>query len=626
MTGLAAASASGRAQSCAIPSSDAGYWTRPFGSFTEMDGGPTQLANAEIAHAVVLPSATDDRDQIRVLLICRTNCASVYPTESQASACNRSFVWYPQEDPGAVTALAGPSFGYTGTSDPFCSGHAVGADGSVLMVGGLNSPEHCFNTASCIQIGSSGGDDNLPVGHRRVYRLDTSVDPPTWVTDETWPAATVREHWYPAVVVLHDGTIFIAGHGGAPSNLLADGCPVPDWPYVETAPFTLDQVFEILDPVAGIVGDAHNLSLIGGSEACGLPAEPLRAGVYPRLHLLSTGKLLHGNASGYTGHPGPSSRLMNFKTPPCPGSLRWEFATSNPAHHRDGGNSIHLVVRDASVPAGIRDFVYAIGGIQFGDEDPCEGAGPIWSTVQRFNGVSEQWESRAALPSGRVNANTVILPTGALLTIGGTNAIGNVCEPDFTTLEYFPTEVFGATLGDQWFVRADLGCPREYHSVAGLLPDGRVFVGGGVSGACTGGKNAMHTVEIHSPGYYFSGQRPQITDWPDPYPPEGQEITNGEVFPDPIDVSLSCDPSNTVKRVVLIRSGSATHAFDMNQRYVELAFTPLAGSAHPNFSLTVQAPVDGYSAPPGYYLLFVVDANDLPSAGRWVKVVNPTTP
>jgi hypothetical protein len=162
--------------------------------------------------------------------------------------------------------------------------------------------------------------------------------------------------------------------------------------------------------------------------------------------------------------------------------------------------------------------------------------------------------------------------------------------------------------------------------VAGLLPDGRVFVAGGSAQLLPPGMHALevyHTVEIFSPEYMFRGGRPVVAQWPHPagasidYSPPGQPEVKFD-----IDVTLSCDSGNTVSRVVLIRSGSTTHSFDMNQRYVEMPFLVKATSSYPNFELEVTGPASGFVAPPGYYLLFVIDANGLPSEGRWVRVMD----
>ncbi len=66
--------------------------------------------------------------------------------------------------------------------------------------------------------------------------------------------------------------------------------------------------------------------------------------------------------------------------------------------------------------------------------------------------------------------------------------------------------------------------------------------------------------------------------------------------------------------VTLVRAGSVTHAFNQDQRLVPLAFVPTTGG------LTVQAPANANLAPPGYYLLFILDTNGVPSVAKFVRL------
>ena len=70
-----------------------------------------------------------------------------------------------------------------------------------------------------------------------------------------------------------------------------------------------------------------------------------------------------------------------------------------------------------------------------------------------------------------------------------------------------------------------------------------------------------------------------------------------------------------IKSVALLRCGSSTHAFDPDQRYVGLAMASVAKD-----ELVVAAPPNRNVAPPGYYLLFVVDTDGVPSVGSFVLV------
>ena len=67
----------------------------------------------------------------------------------------------------------------------------------------------------------------------------------------------------------------------------------------------------------------------------------------------------------------------------------------------------------------------------------------------------------------------------------------------------------------------------------------------------------------------------------------------------------------------LVRLSATTHSFNHNQRYLALSFTQDATR------LTVQAPANGNLAPPGYYMLFIVNANGVPSVAQFVRFPAP---
>src|SRR5262249_55607413 len=73
------------------------------------------------------------------------------------------------------------------------------------------------------------------------------------------------------------------------------------------------------------------------------------------------------------------------------------------------------------------------------------------------------------------------------------------------------------------------------------------------------------------------------------------------------------NPTN-ISSVALVRNGSVTHAFDMDQRLIALSFTPGSGV------LTVTAPPNGNIAPPGYYMLFLLDNSGVPSVASFVQL------
>jgi hypothetical protein len=66
--------------------------------------------------------------------------------------------------------------------------------------------------------------------------------------------------------------------------------------------------------------------------------------------------------------------------------------------------------------------------------------------------------------------------------------------------------------------------------------------------------------------------------------------------------------------VSLIRLGAVTHAFDQNQRFQRLAFTADATG------LTVRAPSSSNRAPPGHYMVFILNGAGVPSVARIIRI------
>ena len=77
---------------------------------------------------------------------------------------------------------------------------------------------------------------------------------------------------------------------------------------------------------------------------------------------------------------------------------------------------------------------------------------------------------------------------------------------------------------------------------------------------------------------------------------------------------MTTPDANSIKSVVLIRAGAATHSFDFEQRFVGLTYQVVGGGLQP------KAPANGNVAPPGYYLLFIVNNDGVPSVARFVHL------
>jgi hypothetical protein len=193
----------------------------------------------------------------------------------------------------------------------------------------------------------------------------------------------------------------------------------------------------------------------------------------------------------------------------------------------------------------------------------------------------------------RAFQNMTVLPDGNVLVTGGGTALDGA---DVTKAVLEP-ELWSPST-ETWATLTRAAIPRLYRSTALLLPDGRVLVAG--SGSDGASVNQTRG-EIFSPPYLFKGARPTITGAP-------AIVEYGSTF------SVATPDAASIARVSLVRPGAVTHGFDQDQRIVSLAFT--AGAS----SIAVQAPADATLAPPGYYMLFLVNAAGVPSIAPFVQV------
>jgi hypothetical protein len=210
----------------------------------------------------------------------------------------------------------------------------------------------------------------------------------------------------------------------------------------------------------------------------------------------------------------------------------------------------------------------------------------------------QAWRQTASMAFARDFHNLTLLPDGKVLVTGGGTTIG-ASDPATAVLD---AELWSPG-SETWTTMARMQVPRRYHSIALLLPDGRVLVaGGGRNYAVGSAPNQFDRLnaEIFSPPYLFKGVRPIITSAPATL----QYNTNFSVVtPDALRIAS----------VSLVRLGAVTHAFNMNQRFLNLTFQPVSGG------LTVWAPTNANLAPPGDYMLFILDGNGVPSVASMVR-------
>jgi hypothetical protein len=203
------------------------------------------------------------------------------------------------------------------------------------------------------------------------------------------------------------------------------------------------------------------------------------------------------------------------------------------------------------------------------------------------------WTATGSMAVARRQTNLTILPDGKVLMTGGTSQCGFSNEGGAV----FAAEVWDPATG-QWTTLASAGVVRVYHSTTALLPDGRVLSTGSGDG---GGVTEQRSYEIFSPPYLFKGPRPA-------YNLASTSMRYRQPF------TVATPDAAAIRKVTLIRLASSTHAFDMGQRLNTLAFEAAANGQ----SLTLTPPSAGRKAPPGPYLLFILNDEGVPSVAQTV--------
>ncbi len=302
--------------------------------------------------------------------------------------------------------------------------------------------------------------------------------------------------------------------------------------------------------------------------------------LYPRMHLLPNGNVFYSGSS-------TNSALFN------PSNETWtqNVASTIYSGTRTYGSSVLMPLTRAN---GFKPRVMIFGG-----------GSPATATTEiiDLSVANPKWASGVAMSQARIEMNATILPSGQIIATGG-----SVNDEDAST-ESLNADVYDSVSGARSSGGAN-AFARLYHSNSILLPDATVLL---VGGNPARGTYESH-MEIYTPAYLYnsSGQlatRPTITS------------VSSSVLGYNAGFTITTPNASTISSVVLMRAGAVTHAFDMDQRMVGLSFT--AGSG----VLNATTPTNGNLAPPGYYLLFVLNSSGVPSVAQFVQLMTtPGTP
>jgi hypothetical protein len=210
-----------------------------------------------------------------------------------------------------------------------------------------------------------------------------------------------------------------------------------------------------------------------------------------------------------------------------------------------------------------------------------------------LNQPAPTWQFTSPMAFARRHHNLTALPTGEVLATGG------VSGPVFNDVStgVHAAELWNPSTG-QWTTLASNAITRGYHGTSLLLPDGRILNAGSGEGA---GAPDQRNAELFSPPYLSRGARPVIASAP-------TEVAYGAQF------AVQTPDAGAITKVSLIRLGAVTHAFDENQRFQWLSFT--AGSD----ALTITAPTSPNRTPPGHYMLFILNGNNVPSVAKIIRI------
>jgi hypothetical protein len=424
----------------------------------------------------------------------------------------------------------------------YCSGHSLLADGRVVVAGGHLSK---FNSDRSNKV-------NLEwTGSPQIHFFDYTSN--TWLLNQT---QMNEGRWYPSTMPMGNGNNLIVG---GMINQDVDGS------------FIYNLIPQIYNATNGTIVTLSNASRL-------IPT-------YPWMYAAPGGAV--GSRAFYAG-PGPDT---GFLTLTGQGSWGPAIPTAYGFLRSPGG------VHQSTSVLYDEGKILNVGGVNMsGQTDPS--TAPPTNTAEAIDLklTSPSWRAVAPMNYPRQHHTATLLPDGKVLVTGGSSAAGfsNVSGAVYAAEMWDPA-------AQTFAVMSSMSVPRLHHSVALLLPDGRVLVGG--SGE-TGfpGEVDHRDVQFYSPPYLFKGARPVITSL-------NTSINYGQPF-------LVGTTANNIAKVVLIRLGAVSHGFNFNQSVSQLNFKKRNSAS----VLDVTAPIDRNIVPPGHYMLFIVTSSGIPSTARIVQI------
>ena len=424
-----------------------------------------------------------------------------------------------------------PKDGTWKAANIWCAGQTFTADGELVVFGGnLEFPNPTAIPPTDYK------------GLNKVYTFDPF--------SETWQEQPDMAHgrWYPSGIRLPDGRIPI----------------LSGWD--ESGLDVMNEDVEIFNP-ASTIGGTGSIGLIGHTGGTG---EPPTGEYYPHMFAMPSGKTLI---------VGPDQFNTWYMNTPTASSFSWS-PVAPLDQRRLWGTAVML-----PSATGVSGKIMALGGTN-------ESTVHSTNTTAVFDesNPGAGWQSAASNVIGRGHANTVLLPDGSMVEVGG--GVGSdptipgydAASRQFAAYpEQRQIELWDPATG-QWQLGPAQAESRAYHSTAMLLPDGRVMSAGD---DFNGGINQRHRRDLQAAlpvqGHASVDHRP----------PRRRSSS--------APASRSTTPDDDITKATLMAPSAVTHAVDMNQRFVALQVTQHDGC------VDLVAPANANVAPSGWYMLFLLN-------------------
>jgi hypothetical protein len=464
------------------------------------------------------------------------------------------------------------------TRNLFCSGHCFLPDGRLFVAGGQSTNNHLvYVILSALSVlpailkifGKEAADHDI-------HTFDPDSEKEEWHYYHRIKMPKAR--WYPTCVTLPDGkAMIVSGTYAHAYHSLFGG-------FINTD-------YEVFDP---------------STNTLSKPAKFIeKIDLYPFLHVLPGGMLfVHSKDTTHFWNIAESKVIPNT-----------EFRTKSKGTRTYPGMGSCVLLplnqqqQEATSTTVDTAKILLIGGstsISPNNNTDATDIAEIFTVDSRNPANSQGWDILPSKPIKRFLCDSVLLPDGTVLVTNG--AKKGVADDNKEAVKEI--ELFNPS-NNSWTVIDTLQKPRLYHSSAVLLPNGRVLVAGStghnwIKSTLAPADHFEHNVEVIEPPYLpeNSNSRPKIETFP-------SSISYRSSF----EVSTTDNTAYDIKMVSLIRLSSTTHNNNMDQRCIILSIMDQTEKI-----LKLSAPNDGSWAPPGYYMLFVVDNNGIPSNGEIIQV------